>query len=402
MTGDFNGDKKTDFAFSPPEDGLDGFWREVNIVFGRGSLPSPPSPGGLAVDVRILGNSDCYFAGMAAGDTTGDGQAELFLQQIQGSQGGTLWALDGADISGGNSLLLQSTGQPNSVAFHSVGIGALSAPAPMVAADFDGDGADDFFPVLQNRRTSGFLTSAVHPGGISLSAIGSPAMEWVGMYESVGAGDLNGDSFKDLVVYEPFFSIYPPYGALRVFFGFRPLTNPSISAMSIETVNPRVSLVLGVDGNPTEMSLSGDITNDFKDKWIPYKAIHEVLLSPKEETKTVAVIFRNAVGRTSHPAQTTVDFEAKGNIVVTETNRLRPGGEVSFDCHVMTSGSLRARIFNSAGMEIRDLENRMVEPGIYSLFWNGQNALGNRVGRGVYYLAIEANGERTQKEILVE
>jgi hypothetical protein len=52
--------------------------------------------------------------------------------------------------------------------------------------------------------------------------------------------------------------------------------------------------------------------------------------------------------------------------------------------------------------EVIELENRQAESGIYPIQWDGRNAHGNRVARGVYFLVIEADGERTKKEILVE
>jgi hypothetical protein len=394
LSGDFNGDKKMDFAFASPSDAFHGSWEEVDIVFGTDSLPTSPSPGGLAVDVRIIGNGAGPFVGLGGGDMTGDGKAELFLFQ----QGGTLWAIEGKDISAGKPVLLQSPGQPNSVTFHFVTL--ANYVWDMVAGDFDGDGAADVFPRLQSGFP-GFLTSAVHPGGVPLSGVGPPAMEWGPYFEYAEAGDINGDGFKDLVVYESFGSIYPPYGALRVMYGFRPLINPSIRAM-VENVSPRVPMVLGVDGNPTEMFLSGDITDNFKEKWIPFKALQEVVLSSTEGTKTVTAMFRNAVGRTSDPISTTVEIRAENSSVITGTNRLRPGGKVAFDCHVTASGSLRARIYNSMGTEVLEMENRPVDPGIYPLFWDGRNAFGAPVGRGVYFLVIEANGGRTKKEILIE
>lgn len=404
MSGDFNKDKKTDFAFSSPGRVLLGeVWREVDIVFGTDTLPKPPSPSSLPIDVRIIGNPDSELYGQTVGDVTGDGRSELFLWQKGGTESNTIWALDGADISGGKPVLLQSTGQPNSVDFYPVGITVNNYPLPMVAVDFDGDGADDFFPEFKEYdRLSGFLTSAIHPGGINLSAVGSPIMEWVGNFSILGSGDLNGDGFQDLVAYSDFYRLYSPYGALRVLYGFRPLTNPSVRALVTAIASPRISLVLSVDGNPTEMLLSGDITNEFKDKWIPFKSVQEVLISPTDGSKTVSVIFKNAVGRTSDRTQTTVDIQAGSSSVVTGNNRLRPGGTVAFDCHVLTSGTLRARIFSSKGKAVLDLEDRAVDPGIYPLFWDGRNESGNQVTRGVYYLVIEANGSRTKKEILVE
>ena len=397
MAGNFDGDNKTDFAFSPQGTYSYNMGSEVDIVFGKEGMPVPPSPSAIPVDVRILGTSS--LRGMAVGDVTGDGRSELFLQQQQGATTGTIWAVDGGDVSGGTSILTQG----NNVTFYSVGLGSRNSNVSMVSRDFDGDGADDFFLISQNYLTHGFLSSDGTPGGTALSNVGSPSLEWpIDFGERMGMGDLNGDGYKDLILYEDFGSIYPPYGALRVFYGFRPLTHPSVGFLPTQGTGPRVTLALAVEGDPKEMFLSGDITNDFKETWIPFRAEQDVLLSSEEGTKNVKVVFRNAVGRVSDLTQASTEIHVGPSSVVTGTNRLRPGGTVVFDCHVLTSGPLRAKVFGPGGAEVRVLEDRSVDPGVYSLFWDGGNGTGTRVGRGVYYLVIEANGSRIKKGILVE
>jgi hypothetical protein len=394
LAGDFDGDHKTDFAFTPQ--GASSF-KEVAIVFGKEDLPVSPSPSGIPVDVRVRGTS--FLRGMAVGDVTGDGRSELFLQQQQGANNGTLWAVDGVDVSGGDALLTQG----NNVTFYSVGLGSLNTSVSMVSRDFDGDGANDLFFNSQDYKTHGYLSSEGTPGGITLSDVGSPALEWSKDFgERMGMGDLNGDGYNDLIVYEDFGSIYPPHGALRVFYGFRPLTHPQVGFLARPGTGPRVTLALAVDGDPKEMFLSGNITNDFKEKWIDFRTELDVLLSPEEGTQRVNVVFRNAVGRVSDLAQASTEIHVGPSSVVTGTNRLRSGGTVVFDCHVVTPGPLRAKVFGPGGAEVRVLEDRSVDPGVYSLFWNGENASGHRVGRGVYALVIETNGGRTKKDILVE
>jgi hypothetical protein len=397
LAGDFNGDHKMDFAFSPQGTTVYNLGSEVDIVFGKEGLPVPPSPLSIPVDVRIRGASS--LRGMAVGDVTGDGRSELFLQQQQGADTGTLWAVDGGDVSGGNALLTQG----NNVTFYSVGLGSLNSNVSTVSRDFDGDGADDFFFISQSYLTDGILSSEGVPGEITLSDVGSPSLEWSKEFgERMGMGDLNGDGYKDLIFYEDFGSIYPPYGTLRVFYGFRPLTHPYVGFLPTQGTGPRVTLALSVEGDPKDMFISGDITNDFKEKWVPFRGELDVLLSPEEGTKTVKVVFRNAVGRVSDLAQTSTEIHVGPSSVITGTNRLRPGGTVVFDCYVLTTGPLRAKVFGPGGGEVRVLEDRAVDPGVYSLFWEGENTAGLRVGRGVYTLVIEANGGRTKKVILVE
>lgn len=400
VTGDFDGDHKDDLAIGA----LRTFVKEVAVFFGRSPFPTA---GGahLTTDVQIIGKYSGFGGGhrdigpVSAGDITGDHRDDLVIQGI--SFENPQWVLSGSDISSGQPALRQETGFPESVVFYPIPAEASTTEWTSIFADFDGDGAKDLFS-FYSLDIGGSLTTDVSPGGISLGNLGYSSLGWIGDFFLFGVGDFNGDGFQDLVCYENFNSIYAPYGAVRLLFGFRPLKNPRMVVLSGPGDSLSTTVSLGVDGNPTEMFVSGDITNDFKNKWVPYTTSLDVGLTPEGLTKTIHVRFRNAVGRESETVSTSVSIQVATPQIVTDTNRLRPGGTATFECHVLNTGSLRARIFGPHGEDVRELENRGVEQGIYTIAWNGTNNFGTPVARGVYFLIIDANGGTTKKEILVE
>jgi hypothetical protein len=391
--GDFNGDTITDLAFTLAYEVGDGV-RKTAIWFGKNLLPGP------LVDVRIKAlyhnrvGTQREIDPIAAGDLTGDHKDELFIQGQ--SEGNPIFSLTGADLSSGEPVLYQEAGHPGSVVFYPVPHDSIF-DWKVVAADFDGDGADDLFSVYP-QDMGGLLTS----GGLSLNDLGLTSLGWVGGFSLVGTGDFNGDGFQDLIASEDFNSIYPPYGALRFLYGFRPLTNPAIGVVRGPGDSLRVTMSFAVDGNPIEMFLSGDLSEEYKNKWMDYARTLEVGLTPEGLNKTISVRFRNAVGRESDTVSTAVTIRVETSKIVTDTNRLRPGGTASFNYHVLEAGTLRATLYGPTGEVVRDLLNRGVEQGIYTIDWDGKNNFGHLVARGVYFLVIEGSGGRSQKEILVE
>ncbi len=400
VTGNFNGDPRDDLAMGS----FRKLGKAISVFWGPSSFPAAGGAD-LTTNVQIIGRySDLsevqnFIEPISAGDITGDHRDELVVRGLSSQY--PQWIVNGSDLSFGRPILRQQTGFPESVVFYPVPGETTTFGWNSIFADFDNDGAKDlfsFYPI----DVGGLLTTDVHPGGIPLNSLGFSSVGWVGDFSLFGLGDFNGDGFQDLVAYENFNSIYAPYGALRFLYGFRPLKNPRITALAELADSLRVMVSLSVEGNPAEMFFSGDVTPEFKDKWVPFRPTEQVVLTPGGGTKTIRVRFKNAVGRESDTVETVVTVVVKNPQVFTETNRLRPGRTVSFDCHVLNEGTLRVLVYGPKGEEVKELENRPVESGIYPVQWDGRNSHGNPVARGVYYLLIEADGERTKKEILVE
>jgi hypothetical protein len=313
--------------------------------------------------------------------------------------------LAGTDISAGRILDL-STSSPNAVQSFPILTPNRSFPRKGGFNDFDGDGIPDLF-LMENRgnfrRVLAMLSTDNGPGGVDLNALNASSLVWDGNFGDIAFADLNGDAFRDLVVFDDFGITYqPPYGAVKAVYGFEPLRNPSVQIRPRSPPSPRVKLALTVGGDPQEMKLSGDVTNAFRDQWIPFRSDPEITFTSEEGTKTVRAIFRNNVGRESAMAEDSLVLAPGDPGVVTGTNRLRPGAKASFDCHVKETTRLRARIFDGHGEEVRALLDLTAEPGIVPVVWDGSDIGGGRVDPGVYFLILELHGERVTKKILVE
>ncbi len=60
-----------------------------------------------------------------------------------------------------------------------------------------------------------------------------------------------------------------------------------------------------------------------------------------------------------------------------------------------------ARIFNAAGRLVRTLEpGRVLGAGVHSLAWDGSDAHGNRVPKGVYFVGVQAGEEQARARIV--
>jgi hypothetical protein len=73
------------------------------------------------------------------------------------------------------------------------------------------------------------------------------------------------------------------------------------------------------------------------------------------------------------------------------------------DYAVAASGRVELRIFNAAGQLVRSLVDATVEPGAYSVAWDGRNAAGVQMPTGVYYYRIDAPSfSETRKMVLLK
>ncbi|MBK8576159.1 MAG: FG-GAP repeat protein [Elusimicrobia bacterium] len=405
--GDFDGDGWDDLILSAPNADTAGRTDngEIHILFGGGSFPPLWTLGSPPADVRVWGaGNTARIAGTGAGDLTGDGRDELLIQRTHGSDAVAI-ILAGSDIAAGGILDLSTT-SANAVASYPILDPSYTMTGKAEFGDFDGDGKADLF-VMNNRGSSrivfAMLSTDDAPGGVDLNALHARSLAWEGNFMDIVLADLNGDRFRDLMVFDDFGVPYqPPYGAVKTVYGFEPLRNPTVNIAPRSPPSPRVKLALAVGGDPREMKLSGDVTDAFRDQWIPFHSDPEITFTSEEGTKNVRAVFRNSVGRESEMAEDSLVLASGDPGVVTGTNRLRPGAKAVFDCHVKETTRLRARIFDGHGEEVRALLDLTVEPGIVPVVWDGADIGGGRVDPGVYFLVLELRGERITKKILVE
>ncbi|MBL0059679.1 MAG: FG-GAP repeat protein [Elusimicrobia bacterium] len=256
--GKFNGDGWDDLVLSAPNADVGGRTDngEIHILFGGRTFPSLWILGSPAADVRVWGaSSQSHISGTAAGDLTADGRDELLVHLGPFNSFPPAAVFPGTDISAGRILDL-STSAPNAVQSFPILAPNYSLPGMGGFHDFDGDGIPDLF-LMENRgnfrRVLAMLSTDNGPGGFDLNALNASSLVWDGNFGDIAFADLNGDAFRDLVVFDDFGITYQaPYGAVKAVYGFEPLRNPSVQ------IRPRSPLSPGEAGDHGGRGSSGD------------------------------------------------------------------------------------------------------------------------------------------------
>jgi hypothetical protein len=73
--------------------------------------------------------------------------------------------------------------------------------------------------------------------------------------------------------------------------------------------------------------------------------------------------------------------------------------EIRFE--VARASRVSIKVYNALGQLVRTLENKRLEPGRYSVKWDGTNQLGRKVSSGVYFYKMDANKFSATKKMLV-
>jgi hypothetical protein len=187
-----------------------------------------------------------------------------------------------------------------------------------------------------------------------------------------------------------------------LFYGFRPLNNPSVVVRPRAMASSRVDLELGVEGDPTEMRLSGDITDPIKDQWIPYQTRYTVTMSPDDGQKEVRATFRNGFRRESETVTGALARAVTETRTAVVTNRMAAGRTGVVDCHLAEASHVRAEVFTLSGDSIRLLHDASHGPGIVPIEWDGTGSDGRRLAPGVYVFVIDINDSRETHRVLLK
>jgi len=390
--GDVDGDGKSDMVLSSPlRTRLGGVQSgEIYIIRGSTHYITPWNLDSTPADITIMGgNEGGYFHCPAVGDFNGDGKSDLVVIDYEEQKG---FLLDGSVLSNGLSSIDMQTGIPGYSPPMFGGLPPLSLSGmSIVTGDFDGNGKADLFPTI-NEEVRGVLLSNVFG-----SPIVPPASFGFSVPFDASLGDVNGDGKQDLVV----LPLGGPNGSVGIIFGYHPLDNPTIQVRGNPFL-PKAVLDLRVEGDPTEMKLSGDILVPPPDIWIPYRLKIDATLTPSVGDKTITVVFRTKEGRESDTLSLSIPL-ALGEVGVSSiTNLLKEGGRAQWGAHLGLVGHLKASVYSREGRLLRVLIDEEKEPGVYVLEWDGTNSEGQRVAPGIYTIVFDVGGRIDRARVLVK
>jgi hypothetical protein len=167
VTGDFNGDGKTDLAVADYNGG------KVSVLLGNGA-------GGFTVATSF--NSGGSPNGIVAADFNGDGKLDLATSN-NGTNAVSIF------LGNGNGTFTAASGSPIT--------GLFNGPSDLKAADFNSDGKLDL--AVTNNGTQNIVLLLGNGNGTFSPASGSPFAAGGGSSNFLSLGDFNGDGKPDLV-----------------------------------------------------------------------------------------------------------------------------------------------------------------------------------------------------------
>ncbi|HWN82540.1 MAG TPA: M28 family peptidase, partial [Candidatus Udaeobacter sp.] len=100
---------------------------------------------------------------------------------------------------------------------------------------------------------------------------------------------------------------------------------------------------------------------------------------------------------------TTAVFEPAGvppvrpGLGLAEPNPFEPGTRIPFT--LTAKGQIALRIFDVNGRAVRTLSEGVFEPGVHAAFWDGVAEDGRRVGSGIYFVDLTAQGQSFRRKI---
>ncbi len=145
-------------------------------------------------------------------------------------------------------------------------------------------------------------------------------------------------------------------------------------------------------------SWSGDITSpadfpDVLDRYFQYR----VLLETTDPDKS-PLLYDVTLGPARAGLATDAEILRSAGLRV-EPNPFGPQAAVSFALPV--AGRVRLEVFDVNGRAVRGLADTYLAAGTHRVGWDGRNDAGLRMGQGLYWLCLEAEGRRQSRGVVL-
>lgn len=118
-----------------------------------------------------------------------------------------------------------------------------------------------------------------------------------------------------------------------------------------------------------------------------------------QTVRQMAEEFKQASGDESENGTVTQPGESG---IVTISNFPNPfNPETTIRYELQKAAQVKVSIYNEQGQLIRELENKYLQPGSYTINWDGHNNTGQMTPSGVYFLKINAGGETFSHRLIL-
>lgn len=278
--GDCNGDGLDDIIIGAPYADPHGTSSgQSYVVFGHAQFPFIDFGGFASHGFSLSGSSSSSYSGYAvsmAGDTNGDGLADLLIGAYKadpnGTDSGQAFLVFGSSTPGTSDLATLNSDPPGmaGVTINGAHAGDYAGYSVSGAGDVNGDGVDDLIIGAYHADNSAGLCHVIFGSltpetEIHLTSLGDRGFAihggsgWEAGRSVSGAGDINGDGLADLVIGAPGSGA----GQAAVVFG-----KPDNTSVNLSTLDNQGFLIEGAkSGDDAGHAVSGvgDVNGDGMD-----------------------------------------------------------------------------------------------------------------------------------------
>jgi flagellar hook assembly protein FlgD len=82
-------------------------------------------------------------------------------------------------------------------------------------------------------------------------------------------------------------------------------------------------------------------------------------------------------------------------------NPFNPQTRITFQVDESTAGQIEVSVYSLRGTRVRTLLSRHLDPGKYTVVWDGRNGRGEQLPSGVYFYRLTADGNSVTRKMVL-
>ncbi len=324
---------------------------------------------------------------------------------------------DGVYFEPGDAVYVNGWFWGNGVAEGGVSVYFVTAPpieATITEIQYTDDPAGNTQLLDQVVTTSGIATTEHDTYG-GLFAVQDGVGEWSGIHVwNIGLPVDRGDSLivTGLVMESDGLTQIDPFGGLETVSTGNPVPEPElVEPIAVDTMEEYEGVLVKVEeatvilDDPTAWQIEANGTSCFVGTWASYSYAP----SMGQELDVTGVVAATGRSRTLEPRDDG-DIEPITEVPPADLpaalslaqNAPNPFGALTGIAYALPAEThVTLEVYSVAGRKVCTLVDQVQPAGHWNVEWNGLDAAGNAVARGVYFYKLEAGGESIEKRMVL-